>query len=54
MYDWLFKDMHVVKLDLLAMLGNYPLKLNNATNTCVINLKIILYHAFSLHIYEYL
>ena len=46
--------MHVVKLDLLAMLANDSLKLDNAINTCVINLKIILYYAFSLHIYEYL
>ena len=35
------------------MLTNDPLKLNNAINTCLINQNVILYHAFSLNIYEY-
>ena len=42
----LFKDTHFVAKDLLNV--------NNAINTCLINLKIILYHASSLNIYEYL
>ena len=43
-----------MKLETLAMLGNDPLKLNNAINTCLMNPNIILYYAFSLNIYEYL
>ena len=39
-------DIHVV-----AMLANDLLKLNNAINTCLINLNIIIYHVFSLIIY---
>ena len=35
------------------MLVNEPLKLINAINTCLINLNIILFHDFSLNIYEY-
>ena len=34
--------------------ANDLLKLINAINTCLINLIVILYHAFSLNIYEYL
>ena len=26
MHDWLFKDMHIVKLEALVMLANDPLK----------------------------
>ena len=33
---------------------NDILKLNYEINTCLINLNIILYHALSLNIYEYL
>ena len=29
-----------------------PLKLNDEITTCLINLNIALYHAFSLNIYE--
>ena len=36
------------------IVANGPLKLNIAIDACLINLKIILYHAFSLNIYEYL
>ena len=35
------------------MLVDDPVKLNNAINTCLVNLKIILYNAFSLNICEY-
>ena len=35
------------------MLVNDPVKLNNAINTCLVNLNIILYNAFSLNVYEY-
>ena len=35
------------------MLANDPLKINIPINTCLINLKNFLYHAFSLHIYGY-
>ena len=38
---------------LLAMLANDPQKLNNAKNTFLINLNVILYRTFSLTIYEY-
>ena len=53
MHGRLFKDLHVVKLEILAMLANDPIKSNNAINTCLINLNIILFFAFSLNIYEY-
>ena len=36
------------------IVANGPLKLNIAIDACLINLKIILYHVFSLNIYEYL
>ena len=32
MHGWLFKDIHLAKLETLAMLTNDPLKLNNAIN----------------------
>ena len=32
MYDWLFKDVPVVKLEALAMLAKDPLKLNIQIN----------------------
>ena len=35
------------------MLAIDPLKPNNALNTCLVDLNIITYHAFSLNIYEY-
>ena len=43
--DSLFKDMHLVAKD--------PLKLNNAINTCLINLNIyIMLFKYALNIYE--
>ena len=42
MHDSLFKDTYFISKDLL--------KLNNAKNTCLINLKIILYYAYLLNI----
>ena len=43
--DSLFKDMHLVAKD--------PLKLNNAINTCLINLNIyIMLFKYTLNIYE--
>ena len=48
-----FKDIHVVNLETLAMLANDPLKLNIPINIFLINLNIILYHAFSSNIFEY-
>ena len=53
-HGWLFKDIHVVNLETLAMITNDTLKLNNPVNTSLINPKIILYHDFLLNIYEYL
>ena len=41
MYDLLFNYIHEVKLGTLAMLANDSVKLNNAINTCLLNLKII-------------
>ena len=38
-----------MKLEALAMLANDPLKLNNAINSCLINLKMVLYHIVFLH-----
>ena len=29
------------------------IRVNNVTNTCLINLDIILYHAFALNFYKY-
>ena len=46
MHGWLFKDIHAAKLEALAMLLNYPLKINNLIVTCFIHLNIILYHVF--------
>ena len=44
MYGWLFKDMHDVKLNTLAMLPTLT-KSNNAINTSLSNPEIILYCA---------
>ena len=52
MHGWLFEDIKVVKLRLVAMLANDSVKNNDTTNTCLINLKIISCCVFSLHIYE--
>ena len=41
MNDWLFKDLHVVKLEALSMLANDSLKLKNAINNYIIILNII-------------
>ena len=38
-------DIHVVKLETLAILGNDLLKINNPINIFLINLNIILYHS---------
>ena len=54
MHVCIFKDIHVVKLETSTILPNDLLKLNNATNTFLINLIIILYCVFLLNIYEYL
>ena len=47
----MLKNIHVVKLETLAMLANDPLKFSNAKNTCLINLNINLYCVFSSNIY---
>ena len=47
MHGWLSKDIHVEKLETLALLANHPLNLNNAVNTCLIDLNFILYCVFS-------
>ena len=39
----LFKDTYLN----LNFVPKYPLKLSNAINTCLLNLNIISYHAFS-------
>ena len=52
MNGWSFKDVHFVKLEALRMLADDPLKRNNAMKACLINPNV-LYHAFSLNIYEY-
>ena len=46
MHGLLFKDTNLVAKD--------PLKLNNAINTCLINLNITLYHVSLLNTCEYL
>ena len=38
---------------ILTMLANDPVELNNAINTFLLNLNILLYCSFSLNIYEY-
>ena len=43
MHVCIFKDINVVKLETSTILPNDLLKLNNATNTFLINLIIILY-----------
>ena len=43
-YGWLFRD----------SVANDPVKFDKVMNILLINLKIILYHDFSLDIYEYL
>ena len=43
MHGGLFKNIHVVKLERLAMLSNDPLKLNNVINTFLINPNITLF-----------
>ena len=48
MYGRLFKDIHLVKLDTLAMLANDLLKVNNAINTYLITLC---HFMFSHYIY---
>ena len=53
MYGWLLKDIRFVWSETLTMQDNASLKLNNSTNIFLINLSVILYHAFSLNIYEY-
>ena len=50
MADYLM--LYVLKLEILVMLANDPLKLNNLINTCSINLNIILFYSFSLNIYK--
>ena len=40
----LFKDIRVAKIETLVKLANDPLKLNNAGNTCLINLYIVLFY----------
>ena len=35
-HEWLLKDIHIVNLEALPILGNDLLKLNNAINTCLI------------------
>ena len=40
MHGWLLKDIHAVKLEVLAMLAINPLKLNNAINDFLINPNI--------------
>ena len=52
MHSWLFKDIHVEKLEALAILAIDPLKLNNARNAFLINPNILSY-CCSLNIYEY-
>ena len=61
MHDRLFKDIHVVRLEALAILINYPLKLNNPIKIFISNPNIIIifiiikhnYYFLSLNIYEY-
>ena len=43
MHGWLFNDIHVLRLETLAMLANDPLKLNNVTNAYLINPNTLYY-----------
>ena len=43
----------VVQTEILATKANDPLTLNNATNTILINLNIVLYYSSLLNIHEY-
>ena len=60
MHDRLFKDIHVVRLEALAILINDPLKFNNPIKIFKLNPNIIIifiiikhYYFLSLNIYEY-
>ena len=50
MHGWLFKNIHLVKLEKLTMLANDPLKFNNAINTHLINLIIASHCISSLNV----
>ena len=43
MHGWLFEDINFVWSETLSMLANDLLKLNDAINTFLLNLNIILY-----------
>ena len=52
-HGWLFKNKHFVWSEAIDMLVNDLLKLNNGISAFLISSNIIVYHVFSLNIYEY-